>query len=275
MPICRTLIVSALGLAMMTAGPLAASDLVASRSGSRPGSVPDAYSSAKDALRSGVRNYNAGDKAAAVKALEYAADQGYALASWKLGRMYAEGDGVPRDDLKAFEYFSRIADENADEAPDSPRAGVVASAFVALGTYFLEGIKNTSVVVNPEKAAELYLYAASYFGDPNAQYSLAQLYLNGSGVERDERQAARWFNLAAEKGHPGAQALLGRMLLNGQGVPRERARGLMWLMLAKEAADPKRDAWIWTLHSEAFDAASETDRKTATAFAERYQTRRR
>jgi TPR repeat protein len=222
-----------------------------------------------------LRNYNAGDKVAAVRALEYAADQGYALASWKLGRMYAEGDGVPRDDAKAFEYFSRIADENADEAPDSPRASVVASAFVALGTYFLEGIKNSSVSVNPEKAAELYLYAASYFGDSNAQYSLAQLYLNGSGVDRDERQAARWFNLAAEKGHAGAQALLGRMLLNGQGVPRERARGLMWLMLAKEAADPKRDAWIWTLHSEALEAASETDRKTATAFAERFQTKRR
>nr|WP_246736129.1 tetratricopeptide repeat protein [Enterovirga sp. DB1703] len=245
------------------------------RPGPRAAAPQDGYASAKDALRSGVRNYNAGDKIAAVKALEYAADQGYALASWKLGRMYAEGDGVPRDDLKAFEYFSRIADENADEAPDSPRAGVVASAFVALGTYFLEGIKNSSVVVNPEKAAELYFYAASYFGDPNAQYSLAQLYLNGSGVDRDERQAARWFNLAAEKGHAGAQALLGRMLVNGQGVPRERARGLMWLMLAKEAADPKRDAWIWAMHAEALESASETDRRTATAFLERHQAKRR
>ncbi len=275
MRICRPLLLSMLGLAIVMAGPASASDVTTLRPGTRGSAVPDAYGSGKDALRSGVRNYNAGDKAAAAKALEYAADQGYALASWKLGRMYAEGDGVPRDDLKAFEYFSRIADENADEAPDSPRASVVASAFVSLGTYFLEGIKNSYVAVNPEKAAELYLYAASYFGDPNAQYSLAQLYLSGSGVERDERQAARWFNLAAEKGHSGAQALLGRMLLNGQGVPRERARGLMWLMLAKEAADPKRDGWIWSLHSEAFESASETDRRTATAFLERFQTKRR
>ena len=272
----RPLALAGLVFGLLPAASVAASE-VAAPSAAIHASAPaaDDYGSPKDALRSGLRNYNAGDKVGAVKALEYAADQGYALASWKLGRMYAAGDGVPRDDLKAFEYYSRIADDNADEAPDSPRAGVVASAFVALGSYFLEGIKNSSVGVNPEKAAELYLYAASYFGDSNAQYSLAQLYLRGSGVDRDERQAARWFNLAAEKGHSGAQAFLGRMLANGQGVPRERARGLMWLMLAKEAADPKRDAWIWTMHAEALEAASETDRRTATAFAERFQTKRR
>ncbi len=273
---CRPLLLSVLGLAVFAASPVRApaSDLTGPRPGPR-NPVPEGYLSAREALRSAVRNYNAGDKAAAVKALEYAADQGHSLASWKLGRMYAEGDGVARDDLKAFGYFSRIADENADEAPDSPRAGVVASAFVALGSYFLEGIKNSNVGVNPEKAAELYSYAASYFGDPTAQFSLAQLYLNGSGVDRDERQAARWFNLAAEKGHVGAQALLGRMLLNGQGVPRERARGLMWLMLAKEAADPKRDAWIWAMHAEALEGASESDRRNASAFVERFQSRRR
>jgi TPR repeat protein len=275
MRICRPLLLSLLSLAALAAGPAAASDAVAQRSASRGTAAQDSYGSAKEALRSGLRNYNEGDKAAAVKALEYAADQGHALASWKLGRMYAQGDGVPRDDLKAFEYYSRIADDNADEAPDSPRASVVAGAFVALGTYLLDGISNSSVSSNPEKAAELYLYAASYFGDPNAQYSLAQLYLKGRGVDRDERQAARWFNLAAEKGHAGAQALLGTMLLNGQGVPRERARGLMWLMLAKEAADPKREAWIWSMHAEALEAATETDRRTATAFLERFQTKRR
>ena len=66
-----------------------------------------------------MQEYNAGDKAGAVKALEYAAQQGHTLARWKLGRMYADGDGVPQDDLKAFEHFSRIADESPDESPNS------------------------------------------------------------------------------------------------------------------------------------------------------------
>src|SRR3712207_1266449 len=194
------------------------------------------YGSARDALRSGMRDYNAGDKLGAVQALEYAAGQGHSLALWKLGRMYADGDGVQHDDLRAFEYFSRLADQHADESPDSPNAAVVSSAFVALGTYFLDGIKGTYVASNPVRAVEMFNYAASYFSDPNAQYNLARLYLEGTGVDKDPRQAARWFNLAAEKGHHASQALLGHLLINGQGVPRQRAKGLMWLTLAREAS---------------------------------------
>src|SRR6478609_2279077 len=196
------------------------------------------YGSVREALRNGMRDYNAGDKQGAALALEYAAGQGHALALWKLGRMYAEGDGVPHDDLKAFEFFSRIADDSNDDGPDAPNSGVVASAFTALGAYFLDGIKGTYVRPNPERAYDMFNYAASYFGDPNAQYNLGRLYLDGSGVEQDARQAARWFNLAAEKGHHPAQAVLGHLLMTGQGVPRQRARGLMWLTLAREAADP-------------------------------------
>ena len=75
--------------------------------------------------------------------------------------MYANGDGVPHDDLKAFEYFSKIADENPDESPDSPNASVVSSAFVALGSYFLTGIKNTYFGPNIARAHEMFSYAAS------------------------------------------------------------------------------------------------------------------
>ena len=121
----------------------------------------------------------------AVQALEYAAGQGHTLALWKLGRMYADGDGVEHDDLKAFEYFSKLADQHADESPDSPNAAVVSSAFVALGSYFLDGIQGTYVAANPARAVEMFSYAASYFSDSNAQYNLARLYLEGTGVKKD------------------------------------------------------------------------------------------
>jgi len=233
------------------------------------------YSSAREALRDGVRDYNAGDKRGAAVALEYAAGQGHTLALWKLGRMYAEGDGVQHDDLKAFEYFSKLADQNADESPDSPNAPVVASAFVALGTYFLDGIGNTYVTPNPPRAVEMFHYAASYFSDSNAQYNLARLYMEGTGVEKDARMAARWFNLAAEKGHHPSQALLGHLLINGQGVPRQRAKGLMWLTLARESADPVKEKWISELYDQAFTASGETDRKFAIVLLEQYMQSRR
>ena len=70
-----------------------------------------------EAFRSGARALRDGQKEKALVSLEYAADQGVVAAQWKLGRMYAEGQGVPRSDIKAFEFFSRIADNHADDNP--------------------------------------------------------------------------------------------------------------------------------------------------------------
>src|SRR4051812_30809224 len=60
------------------------------------------FSSPVEAFRSGTQWLKT-DKAKAVNSLEYAAEKGHALAQWKLGRMYAEGDGVPQDDRRAFD----------------------------------------------------------------------------------------------------------------------------------------------------------------------------
>jgi hypothetical protein len=233
------------------------------------------FSSARDALRTGVQNYNAGNKAGAAQALEFAAGQGHALALWKLGRMYSVGDGVPHDDLKAFEYFSKVADEFADETPGSQNAKVVSSAFVALGAYFRDGIPNTYVRVNHARAIEMFQYAASYYGDPEAQYHLSRMYLDGKGVAKDARQAGRWVNLSAEKGLVEAQALLGQMMLSGSGMPRQNARGLMWLTLARDGADPSRHGDIIEAHKRAFEAASQEDRDAAMVFLQRHVSRAR
>src|SRR3712207_6119028 len=108
----------ALGILLMGAAVPAVA-LAAPARACEPAAPIAGFRTAKEALRSGVRDYNAGNKAVAAQALEFAATQGDALALWKLGHMYAKGDGVPHDDLKAFEYFSKIADENADESPSS------------------------------------------------------------------------------------------------------------------------------------------------------------
>src|SRR5512139_1721805 len=206
-----------------------------------------------DAFRSGAHLLKSGDTAKAVHSLEYAAEIGHALAQWKLGRMYADGAGVARNDIKAFEYFSRIADSHADDNPDTPQARLVANAFVALGHYYLDGIPKT-LPRDPERAREMFAYAASYFRDSDAQYYLARLYLDGVGAPHDPRQAARWFGLAAQKRHCAAQAMLGAMLFAGDNIPRQAALGLMWLAIAKETAEdsaPADQVWINKLYDSA------------------------
>lgn len=215
------------------------------------------------ALKSAVPSTNT------LAALQYAAEGGHPVAQWKLGRMYADGDGVTRDNLRAFTYFSKIANAHADDSPAAPQAPVIANAFVSLGQYYLDGIPDSAIKADPERAREMFAYAASYFGDANAQYHLGRMYLDGRGAAKDPKYAARWLGLAAGKGQPQAQALLGQMLFYGQSLPRQAARGLMWLTLARDSAGTA-DASIKEAYAAAVAKASEDDRAMALKMLERW-----
>ena len=208
--------------------------------------------------------------APSLNSLQYAAEGGHPGAQWKLGRMYADGDGVIQDDLRAFEYFSRIANAHAEDSPSAPQATIVANAFVALGRYYLNGIPNSKIKADTERAREMFSYAASYFGNADAQYDLARLYLKTPDASRDDfRYGARWLGLAAQKGQHQAQALLGQMLFNGDRLPRQAARGLMWLTLARDSATPE-EVWIKESYNRAIAKASDDDRAMALQMLEHW-----
>ena len=136
----------------------------------------------------------------AIAALKYAAAGGETLAQWKLATIYATGDGVPHDDLKAYDYFSQIISGYDEDDPDWRDKSVVSNAFVAIGTYSLNGIADTKVRPDPERARLMFNYAATTFGDATAQYNLARLYLDG--VRRRQGQPAR-LALALPRGGQG------------------------------------------------------------------------
>jgi hypothetical protein len=248
-----------------------------------PGAIPQQGAAAAkrvapptvgDAIRSGAQALRDGRTDQAVTSLEYAAEQGAPGAMWKLGRMYADGDGVGQNKLRAFEYFKNLTKAHADDPPGTPQARFVASAFVALGHFYLEGIPDTQVRADPVMAREMFHYAASYFRDPEAQFFLARIYLDGNGISKDARQASRWFRLAADKGHRGAQALLGSMLFRGQGIQRQAAMGLAWLTIAKEGASAD-DAWIADTYKSAFAQATQDERALAFRYLEELVANRR
>jgi TPR repeat protein len=220
-----------------------------------PPTAGDAYRTAAEALKSG-------EKKQAVISLQYAAEHGHGFALWQLGRMYADGDGVVRDDYRAFEYFQKFADTHADDNPAVPRARFVANAFVALGHYYLDGIPNSAIAASPDRAVRMFSHAATYFGDPEAQFQLAKLYLSGTGVERDAKRAVPWLVLSANKGHYQAQAVLGRILFNGEHGIRQRASGLMWLTIACDGPGSKVQ-WIAQLRETAVQQATDDERAMA------------
>src|SRR5688500_2156599 len=147
--------------------------VAAPKSALAPANVPNSALSAGDAFRRATEALKSGERKNALTSLQYAADHGHGVALWQLGRMYAEGDGVVRDDRRAFEYFRKFADSHADDHPAVPRSRFVANAFVALGQYYRDGIPNSPVDANAERARRMFHHAASYFGDPEAQYQLA------------------------------------------------------------------------------------------------------
>lgn len=193
------------------------------------------------AFAAGTSAYYSGDVQTALQALEAAAEGGHAVARWKLARMYAVGDGVTEDDARAFTYFSQIANAHAEDRPDTPQARFVANAFVAIGAYYTNGIGG---ILAPDhyRSRQIFSYAASYFGDAEAQYHLGVMLLNGQGGDVDVRQAGRWLRLSALKGHVGAQLHLGELLYAGaEGMRASPADGLKWLLIAGEFANSPDD----------------------------------
>jgi TPR repeat protein len=220
-------------------------------------------------LRQWAQARRDGNFIAAQKSLEDGARDGDVGAAWKLGRMYADGDGVKQSDLRAFEYFSGIANTHADEVPGTAPARFVALSFVALGGYYLTGIPNSNIKPDAVRAQEMFSYAASYFGDPDAQYRLGRMYLDGQGTAKDSKQAVRWLFAAAGKGQYQAQAVFGALLFKGQYMPRDAARGLMYLALARDAASPK-ETWIADQYNAAMKQATEDERAAAAGYLEQW-----
>ena len=177
--------------------------------------------------------------------------------------MYAQGDGVARNDYEAFKFFNEIAQQDVE--PGSPEESYVSDALVALGDYLRTGIPGSPVKANPAAAQEFYMRAAANYRNPAAQYEMGNMFLKGEGgMKASIRQAGRWFQLAAEKGHAGAQATLGNLLFQSGKV----VRGLAMMTAALERANPIDRTWIRSMQEEAFSLAGESDRRTAIALAE-------
>ena len=254
MPMCNRLALGAFA-ALVMFGPVQAG-----------GDDPPPFTSATEAYRQGANALKSGRTEEALPALEYAAKRDVLGAQIKLARIYATGrDGVAEDDAKAFTYFQAIADQQADISPSSPIAQYAAEAFVALGQYYLDGIASMPLAPNPSYAVDLFRHAASYFGDAEAQYRLARLYMSGNGVEKDVGLAVNWLATAAKKQHVAAQATLGEILWRGEEVQHRQARGLALIILAHKnaMASGKEPQWIGDLYREALGKSDNATRKDA------------
>jgi TPR repeat protein len=206
---------------------------------------------------------------ALLSALEGAAEAGQPMALWQLGTMYENGEGVAKDPVKAFGYFSQIANQHADTPPRGVEADIVAQSFVKVGEYYRQGLPDAGIAADTERSHTLLLHAATYFGDADAQYLVGLLYLEEDGLGYNPLQSARWFSLAARKGHGPAQAQLGELMFNGiDGFEAQPVEGLMWMTMARQrVAGTSDEAWVTEKLNTSLALATPEERAEATQLA--------
>jgi TPR repeat protein len=151
-------------------------------------------------------------------ALRRLADGGNAHVMYHLGRMYAAGSGVARDDGEAARWYRRAAD-----------AGNV-NGTAALGFALLEG---RGTPIDQQEGLRLVRLAAAN-EHVEAANRLGHILLEGKIADKDALEAVRLFSKAAEAGHTPSMVDLGLTYANGNGVATDLDRAGIWY---KRAAD--------------------------------------
>jgi TPR repeat protein/tRNA A-37 threonylcarbamoyl transferase component Bud32 len=144
-----------------------------------------------------------------------AANRGDPAAQNALGVKYANGeDGLPRDDVKAVEWYQKSADQG------------FAKGETNLGDMYLYG--RGGLGKDPTQGLSWYLKAADQ-NWPDAQYRLGYMYEKGIGANQDVQRAVKFYRAAASEGYPDAENLLGILLATGSdGVPQDDAEAVVW-----------------------------------------------
>ncbi len=134
-----------------------------------------------------------------------------------LAEKYAAGTDVPKDEVLAFKWFLKAAEQ-----------GDVASQY-EVGTMYEEGI---GMQKDLALAMKFYQLAAEQ-GFAKAQYAVAEAYWWGKGVKTDSALAEKWARKAADQGDGEAMDLLGGM----SDAPGMRDKARYWYKRAAEAGN--------------------------------------
>ena len=122
---------------------------------------------------------------------ERAAASGSMQANHNLGMIYAEARGTPQSWVRALRYFEAAAND------------IPASRYMIGYTYF-QGEGN---IQNRPRAFREFMDAA-LDGYADAQYMIAFMYLDGSGIPKQPIQAYVWARLAQENDQNQAAELV-------------------------------------------------------------------
>jgi TPR repeat protein len=151
----------------------------------------------------GLSAYNRADYATALLEWDVLAQFGDPKAQFGLGVMHTFGQGVPKDDTRAMDWYRRAAERGH------------AGAQLFLG----HGLESGNGAEQNLEAAFFWFLRAAEQGEARAQNNLGRLYETGRGTNRDLDIALYWYEESARNGNTNARKNLAR--LHGKPPPAQ------------------------------------------------------
>jgi hypothetical protein len=148
-----------------------------------------------------------------------------ASANFRIGDLYAAGNGVPKDSSEAERWYQH----GVDMATAGAQAGWL-TAEVYLANAYLE---SKGVPLDYGEAMHWMQHAAEH-GHRQAQVSLGSMYRDGQGTPQSYGEAMYWYRKAADRGSAMAEWMIGRLYFDGKGVTRDFAEAAKWFQKADD-----------------------------------------
>jgi TPR repeat protein len=150
-------------------------------------------------------------------------------ANFRIGDMYANGNGVPKDTREAEKWYKRGLDVEFAGA----RAGWLMAHVYLANTY----LQSKGVPLDYGEAMHWMRKAAEH-GYRQAQVSLGSMYRDGQGTPQNYGEAMHWYRNAADQGSAVAEWMIGRLYFQGRGVLRDFTEAATWYRRAAERSVP-------------------------------------
>lgn len=187
------------------------------------------HSSAAATYEDGLALYDTGDYAGAMEVWRPLAEAGDRDAQYRMGWLYEDGEGVPRDASVAIEWFLRAA-----------LLGNV-KAQTMMGYKFAKG---EGVRASHQKAKCWYLHAAAQ-GEPQAQLNLGSILKRGEGPKNN----MYWTERAARQGHARAMSILGWVRWWNP-LERDKTEAYMYFLLAADKGDTEAIEYLAEIRAD-------------------------
>jgi hypothetical protein len=152
-------------------------------------------------------------------------------------RVYLDGKllapcfyGHPRPDVKRsypFVQDSRRSGFSLVKTIDIPNEKLTVCVKVVAFVREAGKVEFEKELPKDDNAALELLRQAAEKGDSWAEFSLGNMYRDGTGVPQNYEEALVWYGKASQRGNPAGDTEIAWMILRGQGVPQDTADALI------------------------------------------------